>query len=354
MMMGFDGYSFCKPHSASYTLVAYKSAFLRAHYPAEFMASVISNGGGYYSPLGYLSEARRMGLKILPPDINQSEIKYTGRDKEIRVGLMQLKDLTQEAKEAIIRERSKHGPFLSLVNFLERTKSHLHLQDIRVLIKAGCFDRIAHGIPRPGLVWQALQFFDAPTLPSPLSLPFPDKIATQFYPTPLLQRGSERQSRISYTDPRSSMYPAQLSKIPAPYPKNTMLRHETETLGFLLSIHPLERYNHILKGLDYVKARDLQAWAGKRVNTVGWMVTGKTVRTKDGDSMKFVSFEDPTGIYEAVFFPKVYHLYCNMLNGSRAYIIRGRVEEDFGAINVQVNWIGFLDKSRPYHQITSP
>ena len=81
MMMGFDGYSFCKPHSASYTLVAYKSAYLRAHYPAEFMASVISNGGGYYSTFGYLSEARRMGLRILPPDINESEIKYTGKDK---------------------------------------------------------------------------------------------------------------------------------------------------------------------------------------------------------------------------------------------------------------------------------
>ncbi len=87
MMMGFDGYSFCKPHSASYTLVAYKSAFLRAHYPAEFMTSVISNGGGYYSTFGYLSEARRMGLTIQPPDINQSEIKYTGKDKAIRIGL---------------------------------------------------------------------------------------------------------------------------------------------------------------------------------------------------------------------------------------------------------------------------
>jgi error-prone DNA polymerase len=365
MMMGFDGYSFCKPHSASYTLVAYKSAFLRAHYPAEFMASVISNGGGYYSPLGYLSEAKRMGLKILPPDINQSEIKYTGREKEIRVGFMQLKDLAQEAKEAIIHERSKHGPFISLADFMERTESHLHLQDIRVLIKAGCFDRIAHSIPRPGLVWQALQFFDTPTLPSPLSLPFPDKIATQFCTTPLIQEGSQRQSRVIHTEPRSSMYPAQLSKIPtlrrgkgrgrgngnysrkyvpAPYPKNTMLKHEIETFGFLLSIHPIDRYNHMLKGLDYVKARDLQAWVGKRVSTVGWMVTGKTVRTKDGDSMKFVSFEDPTGIYEAVFFPKVYHRYCNMLNGSRAYIIKGKVEEDFRAINIQVNWIGFLDK----------
>jgi DNA polymerase III alpha subunit len=123
-----------------------------------------------------------------------------------------------------------------------------------------------------------------------------------------------------------------------------MLKHEAETLDFFLSIHPLERYNHILKGLDYVKARDLHAWEGKRVTTIGWMVTGKTVRTKDGDSMKFVSFEDPTDIYETVFFPKVYHQYCHILNGSRAYIIKGRVEKDFGAINIQVHWIGFLDK----------
>ncbi|MEE9418181.1 MAG: DNA polymerase III subunit alpha, partial [Desulfatiglandaceae bacterium] len=140
MMMGFDGYSFCKPHSASYTLVAYKSAYLRAHYPAEFMASVISNGGGYYSTFGYLSEARRMGLKILPPDMNQSEIKYTGKNKEVRVGLIQLKALSQEAKEFIIHERTKNGQFTSLEEFLLRAGSHIHLQDVRILIKAGCFD----------------------------------------------------------------------------------------------------------------------------------------------------------------------------------------------------------------------
>ena len=145
------------------------------------------------------------------------------------------------------------------------------------------------------------------------------------------------------------MIPVQPSNIPdrptpISYSKNIMLKHEAETLGFFLSVHPLDRYTHILKGVDYVKARDLPAWVGKRVSTIGWMVTGKTVRTKDGNSMKFVSFEDTTGIYEAVFFPKVYHRHCNILYGSRAYIMKGRVEEDFGAINIQVNWIGFLDK----------
>ena len=322
MMMGFDGYSFCKPHSASYTLVAYKSAYLRAHYPAEFMASVISNGGGYYSAFGYISEAKRMGLKILPPDINQSEIKYTGRDREIRVGLMQLKDLAQEAKEAIIHERSKHGPFISLANFLDRTGSHLHLQDIRILIKAGCFDSIAQGIPRAGLIWQALRFFATPT-----------------------------QTLHLVQDPAYSSLPSPVedpANLPAPYPRKLMLRHEMDTLGFLHSIHPLERYNNILKGLDYVKARDLHAWVGKRVTTIGWMVTGKTVLTKKGDSMKFVSFEDPTGIYETVFFPKAYHQFCNMLNRSRPYIIKGRVEEDFGFTNVNVHWIGFLDKFKKW------
>jgi len=326
MMIGFDGYSFCKPHSASYTLVAYKCAFLRAHYPAEFMASVISNGGGYYSTFGYLSEARRMGLKILPPDINRSEVKYTGKERAIRLGLMQLKDLHQESGEAILHERTKNGPFISLEDFLNRTGSHIHLQDVRILIKAGCFDSIGH-TTRPGLTWQALEFFtqEAPTQTLPL------------------EEGRQGGGQAGLFDRRQTPVPLRRSTPrQRPYPKRLMLKHEMETLGFLLSIHPLDRYNGILKGFDYVKARDLHTRVGKRVTTIGWLVTGKTVHTKDGDHMKFVTFEDTTGIYETVFFPKVYNQFCHMLNEMRPYILKGRVEEDLGAINITVNWIGFL------------
>ncbi|NQT56672.1 MAG: hypothetical protein HQ551_10630, partial [Desulfobacteraceae bacterium] len=124
------------------------------------------------------------------------------------------------------------------------------------------------------------------------------------------------------------------------------LKHESETFGFILSVHPLELYNNILEGLDYVCAGDLHAWVGKQVTTIGWHITGKTVNTKDGDVMKFVSFEDSTGIYETVFFPKVYNRFCHMLNAARPYILKGRVEEDLGAINITVNWIGFLDRFR--------
>jgi error-prone DNA polymerase len=317
MMMGFDGYSFCKPHSASYTMVAYKSAFLRAHYPAEFMASVISNGGGYYSTFGYISEARRMRLRVLPPDINTSEIKYTGKNREIRVGLMQLKDLPRNAMEDIIHERTKNGPFPSFQGFLNRTGPLIHLQDVRILVKAGCFDTISHGMSKPGLMWQALEFFNhkeekkAPTL-------F-DKTQT---PVSLRRCVSNQKT----------------------YPKNLMLKHESETLGFILSVHPLDVYRDSLKSLNYVRAKDLHTKAGKQVTTIGWQITGKTVRTRDGNTMKFVSFEDPTGIYETVFFPKAYNKYCHMLNATRPYILKGKMEEAFGAITMTVNWIGFLDR----------
>jgi DNA-directed DNA polymerase III PolC len=315
MIMGFEGYSFCKPHSASYTLVAYKSAFLRAHYPAEFMAAVISNGGGYYATFGYLSEAKRMGLQILPPDINESEIPYTGQGREIRVGLMALMDLSQESKEAILHERSKNGPFSSLQNFMNRTAAHVHLQDTRILIKAGCFDSIAHGTTRAALMWQALCFFDQ------------DKTATQAL---LFETGP----MPSIADP-----PAHF---PSPYPKHLMLKHEMETLGFLLSIHPLDRYKDMLERLDHVKACDLHAHVGENVTTVGWQITGKTVHTVHGHVMKFVSFEDQTGIYETVLFPKVYHQCCHMLNATRPYILKGKVEQAFGAITLTVQGVGFL------------
>jgi error-prone DNA polymerase len=170
---------------------------------------------------------------------------------------------------------------------------------------------------KPGLMWQALEFFNhkeekkAPTL-------F-DKTQT---PVSLRRCVSNQKT----------------------YPKNLMLKHESETLGFILSVHPLDVYRDSLKSLNYVRAKDLHTKAGKQVTTIGWQITGKTVRTRDGNTMKFVSFEDPTGIYETVFFPKAYNKYCHMLNATRPYILKGKMEEAFGAITMTVNWIGFLDR----------
>ncbi|OQY47131.1 MAG: hypothetical protein B6240_06325 [Desulfobacteraceae bacterium 4572_87] len=315
MMMGFDGYSFCKPHSASYTLVAYKSAWLRAHYPAEFMAAVMSNGGGYYGTFSYISEARRMGLEVLPPHINLSRIQYRGKGRQIRMGFMQLKCLSREALEAIVHERSKHGPFASLENFLVRSGPHVHHSDVRILIKGGCFDGIAHGDSRSHLVWRTMAFYHR----------------------------KEEEKVPGLFDAVATVKPA--SSVPEsckPYPRHIMLKHEAEAFGFVLSAHPIALYAHRLKHLQYVRASELSAKVGKHVTVIGWPVTGKTVHDRDGKPMKFMTFEDLTGTYEAVFFPDVYDRFCSILNVKCPYILGGKVEERFSAINLAVDRVKVL------------
>ncbi|MGW8323732.1 MAG: helix-hairpin-helix domain-containing protein, partial [Thermodesulfobacteriota bacterium] len=154
MILSFQGYSFCTPHSASYALVSFKACYLRAHFPAEFMAAVISNQGGYYTTMAYLSEARRMGLTILPPDVNTSALPYVGYGSNLRVGLMQLKGVREASREALLEDRARRGPFGSLEEILGRVD--LDPADLRVLIKAGCLDSIARGRSRPELLWELL------------------------------------------------------------------------------------------------------------------------------------------------------------------------------------------------------
>jgi len=323
MMMGFDGYSFCKPHSASYTLVAYKSAYLRAHYPAEFMAAVISNGGGYYSTLSYISEARRMGLGVLPPHVNESEIPYTGKGSRIRMGFMQLKGLSQEGQAAIIHERTRNGPFHSFQVFLKRMGPHLCLKDVKALIKGGCFDSLHRADQRAELMWAGLAFFGGRNAQRPAGL-FDGSDASE-----PATYGSDHipTSQASYRHSSARL---------APYPPSLLLKQEMESFGFVLSVHPLALYDRSLKTIPHIRATDLGRHIGKRVTTVGRRVTGKRVRTKTGDPMTFMTFEDVSGIYETVFFPKTYHRFCHLLNTTRPYVLKGRVGAAFNAITLTV------------------
>ena len=151
MFTSFSGYSFCKPHSASYALVSFKSAHLKVHYPAEFMAAVLSNGGGYYSTFAYISEARRMGLTVAGPDVNESRFHYTGKGKIIRTGFQQIRNLKKSTVDAIPEEREQNGPFLSLEDFLERVP--VVLSDASVLARSGALDSISGGFSRPQVLW---------------------------------------------------------------------------------------------------------------------------------------------------------------------------------------------------------
>jgi error-prone DNA polymerase len=121
-----------------------------------------------------------------------------------------------------------------------------------------------------------------------------------------------------------------------------MLQHEVESLGFLLSRHPLTLYRERLRGIRIVRGADLGRHVGQRVRMLGWWVTGKMVLTKDEEPMEFVSFEDTTAIYETTFFPHAYKQFCHKLNRRRPYLLSGTVEEDYGAAQLVVDGVDLL------------
>ncbi|NLP11200.1 DNA polymerase III subunit alpha [bacterium] len=313
MILSFSEYSFCKAHSASYAQVSFKSAYLKVHYPAEFMAAVISNQGGYYSSLAYISESRRMGLHVLPPDINESDFVYTGSGRCLRVGFMQIKGLSKQAWQAIIKERKMNGPFESLDHLLKRVA--LQPADLFLLIKAGCLDGLAIGQTRSNLLWQAYHWQSNHTAPS-------TQASLEFF----------EQTEAG------ALMPAETK----PYDEKEMLRQEVETLGFLTSRHPLTLYQDRIDRLDYIRACDLDHHIGETVQTIGWLITYKLIATKNKQLMEFLSFEDTTAIYETIFFPNIYERFAHMMTASRPYLLKGRVEEQYGSVVLNVHQVNFL------------
>ena len=294
MIMSFAGYSFCKPHSASYAQVSFKSAYLRAHYPAEFIAAVISNQGGFYSTFAYLSEARRMGLSILLPDVNASEWAYTGKGRTVRIGLMQVKTLPESLGKRIVEERHKGGRFQSFQDLLSRIKPEP--AEARTLVRAGCCDSLAGDLTRPALLWR-------------------------------LYAGDHTRSALP---------------VPDDYASSIKLAHERDTLGLLASRHPLELYAGELQRLSHVPGSDMARYIGQPITMVGWLITEKFAETKRGLPMEFATFEDTTALYDATLFPDVYRRCCHLLSGDYPYVLRGLVEEQFGVATLTVQDLRIL------------
>ena len=307
-ILSFAGYSFCKPHSASYALVSCKSAYLKGNHPAEFMAAVISNQGGYYSAFAYLSEARRMGITVLPPDINESIWPYQGSDRAIRVGLMQIEGLARKVVEDLLRERDQSGAFRGFDDFLRRVP--VDPSDVKRLIKAGCFDALEGRERRPRLVWKLLNFH---------------------------RRFDRQGGGLLFEEPEADL------PSPPAFDDRTILRQEVDTMGMLLSCHPLLLHRRQIERLRPVPARHMGEWSGRYVTMIGWWVTGKTVQDKNGLPMEFVSFEDTTAIFDATFFPQAYARFCRILCRSRPYLLKGKIEEEFGVTTLTVEWVGFLE-----------
>ena len=254
MVGTFRGYSFCKPHSASYAQVSFESAWLKAHHPAPFFAAVISNQGGFYAPIAYLGDARRHHLVVRGPDVNASGWAFAAEgDRALRVGLMAAKGAREEEVRALLAERERAGPYGDMDDLLARVA--LSVPTVEALGSGGAFDLWAPDGDRTRLLWARLGGIPPGVRPRP-------------------------------TDPfdRAAL--------------------ELEILGLTLELHPaaLQRARH---GGAPNRAADV-AVPGRQLRFWALVVSEKTVRTVKGELMQFVSFEDETALCEAVAFPDAY------------------------------------------------
>jgi DNA-directed DNA polymerase III PolC len=324
----FAGYAFCKAHSASFAIVSYQTAYLKAHYPAEFMAAVLSNRGGFYDACAYTEEARRLGIQILPPDIHLSDERFTATSvtldpignrsirqtksslgsknhcqlpprQAVRVGLSQVKGLSQNSIDEILKNR----PYVSLADFLARTK--ISVSETESLIRCEAFNTLeANSIE---LLWQLKLHRRRP-------------------------RG--KSGLFSQSDPP-------IPKLPE-YTLQEKLLAELECLDLTVSDHLLHLYSFHTNKLAQtaICGNQLEKFSGRLVTLIGWAITFKRTRTVKNELMKFMTLEDTTATFEVTLFPRVYKQFGHLLHDRGPYIIRGRIEQEGHCHTVTALWVG--------------
>ncbi len=313
LMAYFAGYGFNKSHSAAYALIAYQTAYLKAHYPAEFMACLISlEASDADKMVFYLDEAREMHIPIVPPNINRSEINFTVHNGSIIFGLIGIKNVGLASLENIIQERSKK-PFVDLLDFC--TRIDLRTSNKRVLehlIFAGAFDAL------PGN--RAQKFTELNKI---IDLATEAKKTAATGQLGLFTAFQHRQ------DPTQQYAFAPLAE----WADKERLDKEQEVLGFYLSSHPLDAYAHHVRWLAVPsfttllqKVSALTFEQEEIVLACGLLKNIKTIITKKGDRMAFVQLEDKSGHAEVVLFPKVFTHVEQWLNEHRIFLIKGALD----------------------------
>ncbi len=313
----FAAYGFNKAHAASYGKVAYQTSYMKANYPATYMSAVLSADSGDVERIAEtIAECKRMGIPILPPDINESYSQFTvvknveDRKKDtIRFGLVTIKNFGQGISTAIIDERKKNGPYTSLTDFLDRVKDkNLNKKSMEALIKAGALDRF--GIDR-GVLLGNLET--------------------------LLEHNKEKGKQADNQDSlfglmsdTSSIPTLKLADVPAIDPKEK-LAWEKELLGLYISGHPLERYREIIlkRDMDIKKAKETLA-DGAEVTIACIIEEIKPIITKKGDNMAFMKIADFSGEMETVVFPRILVEFRSAFAPDKCLAIKGKMSERNG------------------------
>lgn len=298
----FTGFSFCKSHSASYAQLSFKCAYLKAHYPAQFLAAVVSNNHGFYSHDVYLDEARRWGIRILPMSINESGVPYRGKHLWIRPGFLHIRGIRGKILRTIVEERALRGPYRNLADFLGRVPAHR--KEIESLILTGAFD--GFGLTQP----ESLFVLD-------------DGCGKRDTAGPSLFTDSSLPAHPGLTD----------------YTLADRCFNELRLLGFMLSGDILDILDLHPAAKDAVPADRLHCYAGKRIKVFGWMITNRLHMVDAERPMMFVTMEDRTECIDVVLWPDVYARYADELAEAGPFEIYGTVSEEWGAFTLEAERI---------------
>ena len=312
LMAYFAGYGFNKSHSAAYAMIAYQTAYLKANYPAEFIASLISLEASHPDKMSfYLAEVKELGLKLLPPDINKSKIDFSVVNNQILFGLIGIKNVGDTALQAIKLERDKK-PFVDLLDFCKRVDLRVvNKRIIENLICAGAFD-IQFG--------NRAQKHEA--LSNLMEVAIEHKQAISTGQMGLFSAKKVDQSHSGYT----------LPNIPD-WDIKTKLAKESEVMGFYLSAHPLDSYQNYIDWLKIPSfSQTVEKYSNQNsanepiVTCFGLKKNLRTITTKKGDPMAFMQLEDLSSTSEIIIFPKQYRKLEDLLENHDAFIVQGNLD----------------------------
>ena len=302
----FAGYGFNRSHSAAYGFVAYQTAWLKAHYPAEYMAALLTAVKRDKDRTAlYLHECRTMGIRVLVPDVNRSELDFAAVDGEITFGLSAVRNVGEAVVELILAERSENGPFAGFQDFINRVDvAVLNKRTIDSLIKAGAFDSLGHA--RRGLFDCYLELLDAT----------------------VSRRRAEEMGQFSlFAEGNGEVQEVTVKVSDNQWDKRVQLGFEKEMLGLYVSDHPLLGVERALQTMCTTTIPGLWEQDDKARVTIGGIVGSITRRyTKAGDPMLFFTFEDLQGSTEVVCFPRVVAEYGPVVREDAVLIISGRVD----------------------------
>lgn len=311
-MSSFASYAFNKAHAAAYAVVAYQTAYLKRHYPREFMAalltSVLDNTG---KVIEYTAECQRMGIRVLPPDINASDAGFTVEGKDIRFGLLALKNVGRNLIATVVRERSG-TPYRSLYDFCKRLHgTEINRRAVESMIKSGAFDNLE--AKRRSMMDGVEGILKSVESEARWNL---DGQIDLFGALD----GEQESGRNVYKLPDSG----------EEYPYDILLQMEKEVSGLYLSGHPLDHYRPVIEKVSTCRISELvgenaHAYDEQNVTLVCTVVRTKTINTKAGGMMAFITVEDLSGSMEVLAFPKVLLAASEAVHDNAVVVIKGRV-----------------------------